>query len=414
MGSGVAGIFQRRWSLVGMSIAAFSAALSSLFVSFAFGAAPLHLRWGTVLFDVKTSAILWTGGWSLFAVTVLANVGTDTEHRNSALRDSVTGSRSVIALGMGLALIGTDAVLSAIGVFDSSDPGMLSGIGLLCGVVGGAVAAGTVFALAIGTGGEGRRAGEDPQSKKGGLRLLVITAALISTILSSWLSEFFADIPRRNPILPPIGGFLVAVAGAGVATWMVFTALKRSASGRRAGIETPATTEPARLLMAVGFALALAILPNGLLTLQPSLGTGPPALTVVYAAFAGSLGIIGVTLFVAAARKPGARVALTVAASGFVVAMLGEAAMGAFVQLEAFSGIDLSSAAMVATIVTGAGFASHRRRGSSPRRSLPTCRNGSRRHLVGHSTLPGSALGASLHPPLSAPESDAESVLRVR
>jgi hypothetical protein len=339
-----------------MSVAALSAALSSLFLGLASGAGPLHLGWETVLFDLKASAILWAGGWLLLAVTVLANVGTGTPHRSAAPRDSLTRSRYVIALGIGLALIGTDAVLCAIGISNTSDPGLLSGTGLLCGVLGGAVAAGTVFALAIDTEGDRRRAGEDLPLKKGGRRLLVITAALISAIVFSWLSELFADVPRRYPLLPPAGGFLVAVAGAGVATWMVF-AVKRSASGRGARSGKRVTTQPTRLLMTMGFALALAILPNAVLTLQPSLGIGPPALTVAYAAFAGSLGIIAVTLFVAAAHNPGARVALRIAASGFVVATLGQATTGAFVQLEAFSRIDLPSAAMAATIMTGAGFA---------------------------------------------------------
>jgi hypothetical protein len=349
---GLTAIFRRRVPLALLSLAALLAALS-WFANGLISFPGSSFKWTRVLLELKASSILWAGVWLLLATVVLTSIQrtrSDQRGETTKYRDF----RHFVPLGVGLALIWFGALLAAVGLFASRENplAVLQAVAFLSALLGGAVIALTVFAMAARTVFDGPLRVERrlPPWLIATIGVVIVAAIMLCAL------AFALEQPRAShrPALTPIESLLVIlIAGALVAGTVYLLVMH---DRRRTGTER-APLASSWFILAAGFALVVSIVPNALLTDQPLLGAGPPSLTTAYAAFAASLGIIGMTLFVAAARRPNVPIALRAAASGFVVSMLGTAATAALLQLEVSPRSTVPESAMFAAVMTtGVGF----------------------------------------------------------
>jgi hypothetical protein len=346
-----AAVFRTRRPLAILSLAAVFAGFG-----YFFNALPYDHESGinTILFELKISSFLWVGAWLLTAAAVLRHARPT---RSSPSRDGDPEDRRIRYLtpfGLGLALIGTAALLCAVGLFSPESGlsvGLLPNVAFVAGLVGGAILARTAFALAARSALETRETGAPHPGTRSTPGFVVIDLALGLGIAICLVGSVLENEPRRNHALSALGGLVVMVLGAAVVAGTLIVLVPRRTRVQRHGHEPHPPRVSFWLFLAVGFALVVSLVANALLTEEPLVGVGPPSLTTAYAAYAVSFGVVAIALLAAARRSRDWRRDLNVAASGFLIAMVGSIATGVVFQIG--SSPSWASAALT---VTGFGF----------------------------------------------------------
>jgi FtsH-binding integral membrane protein len=346
-----AAVFRTRRPLAILSVAAVLAGLGYFFNALPYDREPAT---NTIQFDLKISSFLWTGAWLLSAAAVLAlwRSARPTQSRDGAPDDRRT--RYLAPVGLGLALIGTDALMCAVGMLSpesSLSLGLFANVGLVAGLVGDVILARTAFALASRSALGHRETGVPRPGARWTPGFVVIDLAVGLGIAIGVVGWALENGPTRIHRLSPVESLLLTVLGAALAAGTVLFLARRRTRRQRPGHEPHRLPATFWLSLAVGFALVVSLMANALLTQEPLIGVGPPSLTTAYAAYAVSFGVVAITLFAAAARRRDWRRDLTVAGSGFAFAMSGSIGMGVVLQIGGSP-----PWAFAALTVTGFGF----------------------------------------------------------
>jgi hypothetical protein len=290
---------------------------------------------GTIQLELKILSFLWMGAWLLAAAAVLTQARST---QSTPTRDGAPNDRRIrylMSLGLGLALVGVGALLCAVGLFSpesSLSIGLLPGVGLVAGLVGGAILAGTVFALAARSALENRETGARRPRTRSIPGFVAIDLALGAGVAICLVGWALVNKPGSSHWLSPIEGLLLTVLGAAVVAGTVLVLALRTTHVQRDGPERHRLPRSFWFFLAVGFALFVLLVANAVLTEAPLIGINQASVTTAYAACALSFGFVAIALFAAAARSRGPRRDLTVAASGFLIAMLGSTVTGAVLQ----------------------------------------------------------------------------------